>query len=100
MRWAPHPLTLRQLQYVVAIDETRSFRQAEERCGVSQPALSAQVAVLERLLGVVLFERTRRRVLPTPAGEEVVARARALLRDADDLVESAARLGDPFAGRL
>jgi len=100
MRWAPHPASLRQLQYVAAVAETRSFRQAAERCGVSQPALSAQIAQLERLLGVVLFERSKRRVLLTRAGEEVVVRAREVLRAADDLTEVAARLADPFAGTL
>jgi LysR family transcriptional regulator, hydrogen peroxide-inducible genes activator len=100
MRWSPHPGTLRQLQYVVAIADTRSFRQAASRCAVSQPSLSAQVAQLERTLGVALFERTTRRVLPTRAGEELLARARDVLREADDFAEAAARLADPFAGVL
>ena len=100
MRWAPHPCTLRQLQYVAAIAETRSFRQAADLCAVSQPSLSAQVAQLERALGVRLFERTKRRVLVTRAGEELLARARRVLHEADDLAEAAARLTDPFAGTL
>jgi LysR family hydrogen peroxide-inducible transcriptional activator len=100
MRWAPHPGTLRQLQYVVAIAETRSFRQAAALCAVSQPSLSAQVAQLERSLGVALFERTKRRVLPTRAGDELLARARDVLREADDFTEAATRLTDPFAGVL
>ncbi len=100
MRWSPHPGTLRQLQYVVAVAETRSFRQAASRCAVSQPSLSAQVAQLERVLGVALFERTTRRVLLTRAGEELLVRAREVLREADDFAEAAARLADPFAGVL
>jgi LysR family transcriptional regulator, hydrogen peroxide-inducible genes activator len=100
VRWAPHPATLRQLQYVVAVADTRSFRQAASMCGVSQPSLSAQVAQLERTLGVTLFERTKRKVLPTRAGDELLARARSVLRDADDLSDAAARLADPFAGAL
>ncbi|MEZ4408579.1 MAG: LysR family transcriptional regulator [Polyangiales bacterium] len=68
MRFSPHPLTLRQLQYAVAVAEHRSFRRAAELCHVSQPALSAQVAQLEDALGVRLFERDRRRVMPTAAG--------------------------------
>jgi LysR family hydrogen peroxide-inducible transcriptional activator len=99
-RFAPHPLTLRQLQYVVAVAEARSFRRAAEQCGVSQPSLSAQLAQLEDVLGSRLFERERRPVLLTPAGEQIVERARRLVVDADDLVEAARRLGDPLAGSL
>src|SRR5215468_7751588 len=100
MRSAPHPCTLRQLQYVAAIAETRSFRQAAELCAVSQPSLSAQVAQLEGMLGVRLFERTKRRVLLTRAGEELLVRAHEVLREADDLVEATTRLTDPFTGTL
>jgi LysR family hydrogen peroxide-inducible transcriptional activator len=97
----PPPLfSLRQLQYAVAIAETRSFRRAAEICGVSQPSLSAQLAELERALGVRLFERDRRRVLLTEAGDTLVARARRVLVEADDLVGAARRLGDPLAGTL
>src|SRR5262249_58397968 len=94
------PASLRQLQYAVAVADTRSFRRAAERCGVSQPSLSAQLAQLEGALGVRLFERDRRRVLPTPAGEGLIERARRVLVDADDLVDAARRLGDPLAGTL
>jgi len=100
MRWSPHPCTLRQLQYVAAIADTLSFRRAADLCAVSQPSLSAQVAQLERALGVTLFERTKRRVLPTRAGEELLARARDVLREANDLCDAATRLTDPFAGTL
>ncbi len=98
--WAPHPVSLRQLQYIVAVAETRSFRVAAARCRVAQPSLSTQLAQAERTLGVRLFERDRRRVLPTAAGEALVAAARKLLVDADDLVAAAARFADPLAGTL
>lgn len=100
MTVAPHPASLRQLQYAVAVADTRSFRRAAERCGVSQPSLSAQLAQLEGALGVRLFERDRRRVLPTPAGEGLIERARRVLVDADDLVDAARRSSDPLAGTL
>ncbi|HEY7371637.1 MAG TPA: LysR family transcriptional regulator, partial [Polyangia bacterium] len=100
MTVAPHPASLRQLQYAVALADTRSFRRAAERCGVSQPSLSAQLSQLEGALGVRLFERDRRRVLLTPAGEGLIERARRVLVDADDLVDAARRLGDPLAGTL
>jgi len=100
MSWAPHPCTLRQLQYVAAVAETRSFRRAADLCAVSQPSLSAQIAQLERALGVQLFERTKRHVLITRAGEDLLARARRALVEADDFVQAATRLTDPFAGTL
>jgi len=100
MRFAPHPFTARQLQYAVALADTRSFRKAARLCGVSQPSLSAQLAQLETALGVRLFERDRRRVLPTQAGETLIARARHLLIEADDLVDAGRRLADPRAATL
>jgi LysR family hydrogen peroxide-inducible transcriptional activator len=89
---------LRQLQYVVAVADTLGFRRAAERCAVSQPTLSAQIQQLEGVLGVTLFERDRRRVLVTAAGEEVVARARRVLVETEDLLAAATRARDPFAG--
>jgi len=100
MTLAPHPFTLRQLQYVVAVAERRSFRQAAEACRVAQPSLSAQVAQVEDLLSVRLFERDRRKVVVTAAGAAFVARARTILLEADGLVDAARTLGDPLAGPL
>ncbi len=96
----PHPFSLRQLQYAVAVAETLSFREAAERCRVSQPALSEQLAQLESALGVSLFERDRRRVMITAAGRALVERAQRVLVEADDLVDVARRAGDPLAGTL
>jgi LysR family hydrogen peroxide-inducible transcriptional activator len=100
MNLAPHPFTLRQLQYAVAVADTLSFHRAAARCRVSQPSLSAQLAQLEGALRVKLFERDRRRVLPTAAGVLLVERARRLLVEADDLVEESKRVGDPLTGTL
>jgi LysR family hydrogen peroxide-inducible transcriptional activator len=97
---APHPFSLRQLQYAVAVAESLSFRKAAEACHVSQPSLSAQLAQLEQALGVRLFERDRRRVLVTAAGAALVERARSLLLQADDLVGAARLAGDPLGGTL
>ncbi|MEA2701201.1 MAG: LysR family transcriptional regulator, hydrogen peroxide-inducible s activator [Myxococcales bacterium] len=100
MSLAPHPFSTRQLQYAVAVADARSFRRAAGLCGVSQPSLSAQLGLLEDALGVRLFERDRRRVLMTAAGAELVARARRVLVETDDLVNAARQLGDPLAGVL
>jgi LysR family hydrogen peroxide-inducible transcriptional activator len=100
MNLAPHPFTLRQLQYAVAVADTLSFHRAAALCRVSQPSLSAQLAQLEGAMRVKLFERDRRRVLPTAAGVQLIARARRLLVEVDDLIEDARRVGDPLTGTL
>ena len=97
MSSAPHPFTLRQLQYVVAVADLLSFRKAAERCHVSQSALSAQIAQVEDGLGLILFERDRRRVLPTPASADVLQRMRRLLADADALTDAPRRGRDPLS---
>ena len=96
----PLSFSLRQLQYVVALSEDLSFRRAAERCHVSQPALSAQLAEVERQLGVTLFERSQRRVLLTPAGVALLPQVRRVLIAAADLARAAEQEHDPFAGTL
>src|SRR5688572_22856915 len=100
MRPGPFPCTLRQLQYAVAVADTLSFRKAAARCRVAQPSLSAQLALLEQALGVVLFERDQRRVLVTSAGAAILDRARRVLVEAEDLVQSGQRAADPLAGTM
>ena len=97
---APHAVSLRQWQYVVAVAEARSFSKAAEACHVAQPSLSAQVAQVEQALGVKLFERDKRRVLVTAEGQALIERARALLLAADELAEAAESLRDPFRGPM
>src|SRR5437870_2695650 len=96
----PHPFSLRQLQYAVAVADTGGFRKAAQLCHVSQPSLSAQLAQLEDVLGVRLFERDKRRVLLTGAGREILGRLQRVLAEADELVETARRAADPLTGNL
>ena len=97
---AAHDLSIRQLQYVVAVADTLGFHRAAARCGVSQPTLSSQIQKLEDVIGVQVFERNRQRVLVTKAGEGVVAHARRILIGLDDLLTTATASKDPFAGTL
>jgi LysR family hydrogen peroxide-inducible transcriptional activator len=83
--------TLRQLRSLVAIADTLNFRRAAERCHISQPALSTQLQELEAALKVQLVERSRRRVLLTPVGHEVVARARRVLQELQAIEQLAER---------
>ena len=93
-------IKLKDLRYLVAVADTRHFGKAAERCFVSQPTLSAQLRKLEEYLGVVLVERQPRLALLTPAGAEIVARARRIVESSDEVVEIARTHRDPLAGRL
>ncbi|TNF59837.1 MAG: hydrogen peroxide-inducible genes activator, partial [Rhodobacteraceae bacterium] len=78
--------SLKQMHYFVALAETGSFRAAAEKCDISQPSLSIQLASLEKRFGHKLVERARPGVILTPAGRELQARARAILEATQDLV--------------
>jgi LysR family hydrogen peroxide-inducible transcriptional activator len=93
-------MNLRDLQYLVALAETRHFGRAAERCHVSQPTLSAQLKKLEEYLGVALIERRPRKVALTASGEAVIERARHMLQGAEDIRALARASQDPLAGPL
>src|SRR5258707_401172 len=75
---------LRQLNYFVVLARTLNFTEAAERIGIAQPALSQQIQTLERELGVMLLNRTSRRVSLTDAGMAFSKRAEKLLTEAND----------------
>ncbi len=93
-------LSLRDLEYAVAVARERHFGRAAESCGVSQAALSQQLQKLESILGVAIFERTKRKVELTVRGAAIVAQAEALLGDALQLLEQARRSAEPLSGEL
>jgi DNA-binding transcriptional LysR family regulator len=78
------PVELRQLAYLIGIVRAGSFSGAASALHVAQPALSRQIALLERELGVLLLTRNSRGIVPTPAGEEFFARAIEILRNVED----------------
>jgi LysR family hydrogen peroxide-inducible transcriptional activator len=100
MKTDPHPFSLRQLQYVVAVAEELSFRRAAARCHVSQPSLSMQLAQAEEALGMRLFERGQGQVVVTSNGRALIERAQRVLLEADELLHAAARSRDPLSGTL
>jgi LysR family hydrogen peroxide-inducible transcriptional activator len=86
-------LSLRDLEYAVAVAEERHFGRAALRCHVSQPALSAQVKKLEDVVGAQLFERTPRGVLVTDAGKRLIRQARLMLDEGRRFLELASASG-------
>ena len=89
-------MTLTELRYLVALSEAGHFRKAADACNVSQPTLSIAIKKLEEELGIALFERARHKVSPTPTGEQVIAQARTVLQEANNLVSLAEQGKDPL----
>ena len=76
-------MEMHQLRYVVAVARTGNFSRAAEQCHVSQPSLSQQIQKLEEELDQRLFDRMKRAVKPTPAGEAFLPHAIRILEEAD-----------------
>lgn len=72
--------TLTQLEYLVAVDDTKSFSRAAKACHVSQPSLSTQVQKLEDELDIIVFDRSKKPIMTTVKGGEVIAQAKEVLR--------------------
>lgn len=89
-------ITLTQLEYVIAIDRTRSFGKAAKSCFVTQPTLSMQIQKLEEDLGGPLFDRSKKPTLPTALGLQIIEQAKRVLDEHKRLLE----LGNQKAGRL
>ena len=92
--------TIRQLEYLIALDAHEHIGRAAEACFVSQPTISVQIRELEKHLSVSLVERVGRGIAMTSAGRELAKRARAILRDTDEMIESAHRSATTVTGPL
>lgn len=93
-------MEIRQLRAFVAIAEAGTFTAAAQRVHVTQAAISMQIRQLENELGAKLFVRAPRRVVLTEAGEQLLQRARHILRDHDAAVDEVAELAGTQRGRL
>lgn len=92
--------TLRQLQFLTALDAEGSFVAAADAVGVTQPTLSAGIKELENALGATLVERGRAGAVLTPAGEEAARRAARALGEVEELVRAVHAAGQPFSGNF
>lgn len=95
-----HLPTIKQLQYLIALREHGHFGRAAEACFVTQSTLSAGLRELESLIGITLVERTRRVVRFTATGERMAAKARKVVREAEELAAMAQAAAKPMSGEL
>jgi len=90
-------MTLQELKYLVALAEHGHFGKAAESCFITQSTLSTQIKKLEDFLGVTLFDRSLKRVTPTPIGKEILQAARNIVEEADRIRELAKHAQDPMS---
>jgi len=93
-------MTLTELRYIVAVAQERHFGRASARCFITQPALSLAIQKLEDELGMAIFERRKKDVTLTPAGEKIVGQAQRVLEEADRIKLMAVQGKDQLVGRL
>ena len=91
-------ITLKQVEYFIALVRERNFGRAAAMMNISQPALSVQIKELEDRLGAQLVERQSRDVVPTPFGRMILEHCYAIQNDVP--LEEAARWRGGVAGQL
>ena len=93
-------MTITQLKYIVAVDNHRHFAKAAEACFVTQPTLSMQLQKLEEELDILIFDRSKHPIVPTPLGAKILDQARSVLYEAQVLEQMAKKIGGKFEGQL
>ncbi len=92
--------SIKHLQYIVAVGRAGSFSKAAHTCHVTQSTLSLGVKELERQMGVTLFERSRKNIIPTPAGARAINHAKDIVERNEMLKQDMESLVNPNAGPL
>ncbi len=80
-------MNLSQLKYIVEVHNHKNFARAAEHCYVTQPTLSMQIGKLENELGILIFDRSRQPVIPTPLGIKIIEQAKNILREVERIDE-------------
>lgn len=93
-------MTLTQLNYIIAVDRCRNFAQAAKECFVTQPTLSMQIQKLEDYLQIIIFDRSKTPVEPTPMGKKVLDYARKVMTNAQQLEELSKSLRGEVKGEF
>lgn len=90
-------ISLKQLNYALAVEKYLHFKKAAEACNVSQSALSTAINELEKQLGLPLFERNNKQVLVTPNGQLVLDKAKRVKLEVSELLQVSQNHKSPFS---
>ena len=91
-------MTLTQLNYILAVDRCRNFAQAARECFVTQPTLSMQIQKLEDYLQIIIFDRSKSPIEPTPMGKKVLVHAKKVMQEAQELEQLSKSLRGEVSG--
>ncbi|MGB0938205.1 MAG: LysR substrate-binding domain-containing protein [Colwellia sp.] len=80
-------ISLKQLNYALAVEKTLHFKKAAQLCHVSQSALSTAINELEKQLGILIFERNNKQVLVTSEGKKILDKAKTIKLEVDELLQ-------------
>lgn len=90
-------ISTKQLTYALAVQKTLHFKKAAEACNISQSALSTALNELEKLLGLKIFERDNKKVLVTPIGEKILAKALSIKLELEEIRQLAECQDEPLS---
>jgi len=93
-------MTITQLEYIIAVDTHRSFGEAAKHCFVTQPTLSMQIKKIEEELNILIFDRSKKPVLTTDIGQQIVKQARITIKEAKRITELIQNQKDETKGEL
>ncbi len=93
-------MNLQQIEYLIALDKYQNFSLAAEKMFVTQPALTIQIGNLEKELGVKLFDRNKKPILPTEIGIEIIKHAKVLNRNTEKLKDIVSEFRADISGEL
>lgn len=93
-------MTFQQLEYIVAVDKSRHFVNAATACGVTQSTLSSTIAKLEQEIDVIIFDRSKHPIEPTPMGKRIIQQAEVILHNSSELRAMVQSERDDVQGQL
>ncbi len=91
-------VSLTQMEYLMAVEQYRHFGKAAEACNVAQPTLSMQLQKLEDELNVIVFDRSKKPILPTPEGKKLIDQAKVILREHRKFLELSRQTDKELSG--
>ena len=93
-------MNLNQLEYIIAVDTHRHFVKAAEKCYITQATLSMMIKKMEEELDLVIFDRSKKPVVPTQLGKKIIAQAKIIVQESQKLKEIVSAEHDSLSGEL